>query len=208
MAPVDSPSRINGRLTTQPLDLVFAGIDDNLSQPVALAQLDRLILAERRSVTEVGLVHGDSDTSSFTSVFHKITGFTPTAYCRSRSAALAGMGGSTMNIVGRSYDLVRGEVCHHQRACAGDGGMLCPPAASPLPMMLTAPVGSPGIPLGATGLALPDAEFCELLGGRNARAGDHVRWWRYDHDLPCLRATGSFCHANGCKTIHQRRFHK
>ena len=128
MAPVDSPFRINGGLTTLQLDIVLAWIDDHPSQPVALVQLAQLVhlspyhfcrafkrsvglppqryrggrrmefakrlLAERRSVTEVGLVLGYSDTSSFTTAFYKITGLTPTAYCRSRSAALSGMEGA------------------------------------------------------------------------------------------------------------------
>lgn len=57
-------------------------------------ELAKRLLAERRSVTEVGLVLGYSDTSSFTAAFHKITGLTPTAYCRSRSAVPSGMEGA------------------------------------------------------------------------------------------------------------------
>src|SRR5262249_40146137 len=42
------------------------------------------LLAQRKlSVTEIGLDVGFSETSSFTSAFHKVTGETPTAYRRS-----------------------------------------------------------------------------------------------------------------------------
>jgi len=44
----------------------------------------KTLLAERSSsVTEVGLTMGFQETSSFTAVFHKTTGLTPTAYRRS-----------------------------------------------------------------------------------------------------------------------------
>jgi AraC-like DNA-binding protein len=44
----------------------------------------KILLAERtRSVTEIGLAVGFSETSSFTSAFHKVTGETPTDYRRS-----------------------------------------------------------------------------------------------------------------------------
>ncbi len=44
----------------------------------------KALLAERKlSVTEIGLGVGFSETSSFTSVFRKLTGETPTEYRRS-----------------------------------------------------------------------------------------------------------------------------
>ena len=44
----------------------------------------KILLAERKhSVTEVGLTLGFSETSSFTATFRKITGQTPSGYCRS-----------------------------------------------------------------------------------------------------------------------------
>ena len=44
----------------------------------------KILLAERtRSVTEIGLDVGFSETSSFTAAFHKVTGETPTEYRRS-----------------------------------------------------------------------------------------------------------------------------
>lgn len=46
-------------------------------------ELAKSLLVKRASVTEVGLVLGYSETSSFTTAFHKTTGFTPTAYRRS-----------------------------------------------------------------------------------------------------------------------------
>ena len=49
-------------------------------------ELAKALLAKRTSVTEVGLVLGYSETSSFATAFHKSTGFTPTAYRRFLSA--------------------------------------------------------------------------------------------------------------------------
>jgi AraC family transcriptional regulator len=46
-------------------------------------ELAKTLLAQRASVTEVGLVLGYSETSAFTAAFHKTTGITPTAYRRS-----------------------------------------------------------------------------------------------------------------------------
>jgi AraC family transcriptional regulator len=46
----------------------------------------KTLLARRsHSVTEIGLVVGYSETSSFTAAFGKVTGLTPTAYQRSLS---------------------------------------------------------------------------------------------------------------------------
>lgn len=42
----------------------------------------RLLAGPAPSVTEIGRIIGYSETSSFTTAFHKATGFTPTAYRR------------------------------------------------------------------------------------------------------------------------------
>lgn len=47
-----------------------------------------LLASTKSSVTEIGLTLGYSETSSFTSAFHKTTGLTPTAFRRSHSAPL------------------------------------------------------------------------------------------------------------------------
>lgn len=46
-----------------------------------------LLVESAMSVTEIGLTVGFSETSAFTATFRKLTGFTPTAYSRSRAAA-------------------------------------------------------------------------------------------------------------------------
>jgi AraC family transcriptional regulator len=43
----------------------------------------RLLATTEASVTEIGLTVGYSETSSFTAVFHRTTGLTPTAFRRS-----------------------------------------------------------------------------------------------------------------------------
>lgn len=53
-------------------------------------ELAKTLLAARASVTEVGLVLGYSETSAFSTAFHKTTGVTPTAYRRSLPNASPG----------------------------------------------------------------------------------------------------------------------
>jgi AraC family transcriptional regulator len=48
-----------------------------------IEQAKILLAGRKHSVTEVGLTLGFSETSSFTATFRKITGQTPTRYCRS-----------------------------------------------------------------------------------------------------------------------------